>query len=184
LGRFSLQKLLSMNASLLLWSLLAASIFWGVGAYNRLTALRVRAAEAFGPLDKCLQTYVVLIETHGHEPAAAVPEWLRVKELALELVPLIKVALAIPVHAEAVRRLQEGHAQLQSAWKALNDTPADLAGGVIPEALKVQWDAATIKTQMAWEHMQDAVENLSEAASQFPASVLVGSMGLKAKHDK
>jgi hypothetical protein len=124
------------------------------------------------------------METHGHEPAAAVPEWLHTRALAMELEPLLLATLKFPIDTEALLRLDAMHSELQSAWRTLNDTPADLAGGVIPEALKVQWDAATIKTQMAWENMQGAVQSLSEAAAQFPASLLVSSMGLKARHDK
>jgi len=172
-----------MNYSLLLWALLATGIFWGVGAYNRLTRLRARAAESFVPVEKCMHSYAALLDTHGHEPAAAVPEWLQVKGLAVALEPLLIAALKVPVDLDAVLRLEAGHSALQSAWKALNDTPADLAGGVIPEALKTEWDAAAIKTQMAWENMQEAVQNLRVATKQFPASLLVGSMGLKAKHD-
>jgi formiminotetrahydrofolate cyclodeaminase len=104
--------------------------------------------------------------------------------LAAALEPLLIAALKVPVNSEALVRLEARHADLQDAWKALNDTPADLAGGVIPEALKVQWDAATIKTQMAWEYMQEAVQSLRAAAAQFPASLLVASMGLKVKHGK
>ena len=173
-----------MNVSIVLWTLLATGIFWGVGAYNRVTRLRARAAESLGPLGKCMQSYAALMETHGHEPAAAVPEWLHIRALAMELEPLLEATLKAPVDTEAILRLDAMHSELQSAWKTLNDTPADLAGGVIPEALRVQWDAATFKTQMAWESTQEAMQSLSAATSQFPASLLVRSMGLKAKHEK
>lgn len=170
-----------MNLSLVLWALLAIGIFWGVGVYNRLTRLRTRALETFGPVERCMQSYVVLMDTHGHVPAAAEPEWLAVKALARDLESLQKAALQMPLSLRALQGLQAKHADLQVAWKALNDTPADLAGGVIPDTLKVQWEAATLKTLVAWESMQEAVHGLDVAAQQFPASLVAGPMGMKVK---
>jgi hypothetical protein len=138
-----------------------------------------------------MQSYSALIEAYvqAHSAGAgadeldakAESEWLTLKALALGLESLVKEAKLLPLSMHALQPLQAGHAQLQSAWRALIDAPADLAGGVVPESLRLQWDAATFKTQMAWETLQESVQGLAEAVSQFPARMVAGSMGLKAK---
>ena len=114
--------------------------------------------------------------------AKAETEWLTLKAQAEGLVLLLKECKPLPLSMQALQPLQAGHTQLQSAWKCLIDTPADLAGGVVPESLRLQWDAATIKTQIAWETLQDAVQELGDAVAQFPARLMAASMDLRAKN--
>ena len=53
-----------MSASLLLWMMLAVSVFWGVGLYNRLMRMRARGLGALGSVEKHMRVYADLVREH------------------------------------------------------------------------------------------------------------------------
>jgi LemA protein len=178
-----------MSGSLLIWIGLALIIFWCVGLYNRLMRMRARGLDALGSVAKYLRQYIRMVDAHLSEPGAARPAWDGESAgdgLWGDWEPLVKqlhgldVALndlhAAPFDTPPLGRLTEVLGGLQSVWQSLCDQPADLAGPVVPEVLRFQWDANTAKVQSARGGFNQIMNKYNEAIAQFPARLVVGML--------
>ena len=180
-----------MNASLLLWLLLATTVFWAVGVYNRLMRLRARGWDALGSVDKCMtQLLDLACKRFGvadvaaaraalqHEDSIA-PEWAAVVECLVMLDAALRKARAHPLKADAMAALAAAADALQREWQQLNDRPVDLAGGAVPEDMREAWDAIADKCRIARNGLNQILVNYDAAIAQFPARLLTGFMGFQ-----
>ena len=124
-----------MWSSPLFWIAFAITVFWALGAYNRLMRLRSAVAQAFGSLDAHIVRQVVLLGEFGAAypvPAAppgtgaAQPMPAHFRELAAlqgattQLSASLAVARARPLQASAIAALAAAREVLQASWaKAL-----------------------------------------------------------------
>ena len=178
-----------MNGSLLIWAVLALTIFWCVGLYNRLMRMRARGLDALGSVEKYLREYTLMVDTHLSEPGVTRPAWDNVSTadgVWGDWEPLVKnlhgldVAMkdlhAAPFDIPLLGRLADAFRELQVVWQCLCDQPSDLAGPVVPEVLKFQWDANTAKVQSSRGGFNQIMLKYNEAIAQFPARLVVGMM--------
>jgi len=180
-----------MNASLLLWLLLATAVFWSVGVYNRLMRLRARGWDALGSVDKCMaQLLELACKRFGVADVAAaraasqqeesIPsEWTVLVECLVLLDDALRKARAQPLRPEAMQALATAADALQSEWQRLNDSPGDLAGAAVPEDMREAWDAIADKCRSARHGLNQILVNYDAAISQFPARLLAGFMGFE-----
>lgn len=180
-----------MNGSLILWMTLALSIFWGVGLYNRLMRMRARGLGALGSVEKHVRQYAELVRLQ--EPvldlmrvgvaASAVDEssggWGQLQHDLQALEQALKDARTAPLAPESLGRLGATLDTLQETWCHLNETPADLAGPVVPAAMQARWDAITHRVESARSGFNQILTQYNEALDQFPARLVVGIMGFK-----
>lgn len=183
-----------MNASLLLWLALAVLVFWCVGLYNRVMRIRTRGLDAFGSIEKYLRTFNTLVQTHiaaGAELQSFMPgspdnndadipaQWSQLVNNVLALEAAYKVARLTPLAAEPLSHLAWAIAAVQTEWQALRDEPADLAGSPVPDAMRQQWEEASVKLQSARDAFNQIMARYNEALHQFPARLVVAVMGFQ-----
>jgi len=172
----------TMNSSLIWWLLLALSVFWCVGLYNRLMRMRSRALGALGSVDKHAQHFAELVRELGLG-AGAMPQslgpWAALLADLQDLDQALKQAKATPTDAQALRQLGQTLDALQATWHALRAVPADLAGPVVPNSMEARWDAIAQRVGSARDGFNQIAWKFNEALAQFPASMVVGIMGFR-----
>lgn len=180
-----------MSGSLLLWTLLALHLFWGVGLYNRLMRMQARGFSAFGSVEKHLREYADL--TAGQmkkfqtglddvmfvQPGKPQPEWEAVLSALEVLDHALKGARATPLAIEPLAGLAQAMGALRQVWDSLQAVPADLAGPVLPHDMHVQWDVVTHRVENSRNGYNQILAQYNEALAQFPARWIVGLMGFK-----
>jgi LemA protein len=174
-----------MNGSVLLWLVLALLVFWCVGLYNRVMRIRARGLDAFGSIEKYLRTFGVLVQTHIagsvelHSTANIPDAWVPLVNNVLELEAAYKVARSMPLTQEPLSHLADAIAAVQTEWQVLRDEPADLAGSPVPDAMRQQWEEASVKLQSARDAFNQIMARYNEALQQFPARLVVAIMGFQ-----
>ncbi|MBC7918761.1 MAG: hypothetical protein H7Y28_13210 [Rhodoferax sp.] len=180
-----------MNASLLLWLLLATAVFWAVGVYNRLMRLRARGRDALGSVDKCMtQLLDLACKRFGVADVSAAraasqqddsipPEWAALVECLVVLDEALRRVRAQPLKPDTMLALATAADGLQREWQRLNDGPADLAGGAVPEDMREAWDAIADKCRSARNGLNQILVTYDAAIAQFPARLLAGFMGFE-----
>lgn len=175
----------------MLWLSLALLVFWGVGVHNRLMRMRARGLDSFGAIEKHVRQYAELVQERGLAFDAGrgdVPHdsecdstlaWKALVAGLRELEQALKEARSSALAAEPLRRLALANAALHGAWVLLRDTPVDLAGPIVPEAMQKQWELIAHGVDAACKEFDDLQSRYNEALAQFPASLLVGMMGFK-----
>jgi LemA protein len=168
---------------------LATGIFWGVGLYGRLTRLQVRSLEAFAQLDRSMKSLAQLVQEqiepsllamgHENDPLIVEAHWAELHALSIALEQALKDCRLSPLKQECMAQLQIAHQSLQTAWTALSDLPADLAGSAVPDQVQQQWDAALLKVQAASISLQDVAQSYNESLRQFPARLVARNLGFK-----
>ncbi|MDR7308601.1 hypothetical protein [Rhodoferax saidenbachensis] len=170
-----------MDASLLLWLLLAALVFWSVGLYNRLMRLRARGMEVLQVLEKYMRACAAVVnvalsdgaKTDDKPPA----EWAALAKAIQALDAAWKLPRPNPLASESLMPLAAAWDAVHAQWLAASDVPADLAGPSVPPELRADWDAGVLKVQSARGGLNQILGRYNEAIRQFPASVVAGVMG-------
>lgn len=182
-----------MSASLLLWGLLAVTVFWCVGLYNRLMRIRARAVDALGSVEKQIKAYGACIRVHvravrGAENTAAdvilgsMPfpaRWADLQDAAEAAEAACKAARHAPSVESCMDTLRQKLDEVWRIWALLKDAPADLAGSTVPEGLLVEWEDITNKVLSARGGFNQIVVRYNEAIEQFPARLVARTMGFK-----
>lgn len=173
---------MGMNASLLLWLLLAALVFWSVGLYNRLMRLRARGLEVLQVVEKHMRASVSLIKASLPDDAAAggkggPSEWASLGADIQALDAVWKLPRPNPLAPASLQPLAAAWDAVQAGWVAAAGVPADLAGPSVPPELRLEWDADVFKVQRARDGLNQILQRYNEAIHQFPARIVAGAMG-------
>jgi LemA protein len=178
-----------MSGSLLLWGGLALCVFWSVGLYNRLMRIRARSLSALGSVEKHMRVYADLVRedlahgaaVHLHAPSADKPsdDWGGLLSALEVFEEALKETGTSALRDEAPTRLGHAFDAVQSAWAQLSEAPPDLAGPLVPAAMRTQWDAVTQRVETARGGFNQILAQYNEALVQFPARLVVGAMGFK-----
>ena len=177
-----------MDGSLLLWMTLATSLFWGVGVFNRLMRMRARGLSALGSVEKHMRLYADLVReqvtlrdpgvAHGR-PEHSPDQWDRLLLALQTLEQVLRDDRARTLVHEPLALLADAFDGVQTAWRQLHDVPPDLAGPIVPVALHAQWEAVAQRVETARGGFNEILTKYNEALEQFPARLVVGSMGFK-----
>lgn len=181
-----------MNGSFLLWVMMAMVVFWSVGVYNRLMRMRARALDALGSVEKYALRYTKLVETHfaasgtlapsekeGLSDGLAGQTWVHLQTALMEMDAALRDARAASLHITAANRLGEQFDGVQKVWNEICHLPGDLAGPVVPDLLRLQWEAITAKVETARSGLNQILTRYNEAIHQFPARLVAGWMGFE-----
>ncbi len=163
-------------------AVLAALIFWAVGAYNRLVRLKNTIANAFGQIDVQLKRRYDLIPnlveaakkylSHERETLEAVINARNQAKSASD------AARSRPANALAVTTLavaEQGLASSLGQLFALNEAYPDLKADQTIRELSEELTSTENKVTFARQAFNDAVLDYNNAQGQFPA-VLVASL--------
>lgn len=181
-----------MSFPLALWVGAAVTLFWSVGAYNRLVRLRSDAIMAFGALEAAWQRQIELVRGSLPESAEAsgltqpgdLPDrittvWTGLSGAATQCATSLAAMRLRPLDPRAAAALTEAHDVFSMAWLRVQQEAHDLAGAPMPETLGLQWQHAQMLAGSARQDFNGAVGRYNEAIGQFPALLLAWVFGFK-----
>jgi LemA protein len=179
-----------MPSSVVLWSIAALLLFWGVGAYNRLMRLRAEANTAFAVLEAELSKQVELVRECLPPPEPTQPApldgeptsfWAGLHGAAAQFGASLAAARSRPLDPDGIAALSAAQDVLAMAWeRAERDDAHDLAGPRLPETLTARRAQIVMQTHAATDQFDQAVGRYNEAIGQFPAVLLAWLFGFKA----
>lgn len=163
------------------WGLCALTVFWALGAYNRLVRLRAQAAGKYAELMAVLQVQIDLAQQTLSD-AAADPALQRAAADASHMAASWRRLNAASTHASvALARMQEhplvpqsardlnlAWATLEAVWDELRVSPWSL----LPESVRQQWQQQQLLSQPLRRAFNQAIDAYNQAIVQWPASVI------------
>jgi LemA protein len=178
-----------MESSLVFWIAAAVTLFWAVGAYNRLVRLRGDANAAFASLDaelsRQVQLVAQLLPEGGEHPASVFDGmegsfWGGLQGAAAQLEASLASARQKPLEPDRIAALSAAQSVLATAWeRAERDDAHDLAGPRLPETLTATRAHMTSQCIAGAERFSQSVQRYNEAIAQFPAVLLAWLFGFK-----
>lgn len=177
----------SMDSSLVLWGCLALGVFWCVGVHNRLMRIRARGLSALGSVEKHMRIYTDLVResladaAHAERSTAdpAYDDWMALLTALQVFEDALKNTQAGGLRNEGLAHLGQSFDAVQIAWRRLNEIPPDLAGPLVPVAIRTQWDTVTQRVETARGGFNQILNQYNEAIAQFPARLVAGVLGFK-----
>jgi LemA protein len=165
----------------------AALVFWMVGAYNRLLALRNTIAGAWGQLDEQLRLRGDLLPALVDAVGAHLPA----EQHAFDAVLAAQLQVRAAADALRARPVQtDGAASLAAAEGVLDVALARLGGLLDPHPLLREEQALADvlaalhegqpRLAFARQRFNDAVDAYNAAARQFPTTIVAWLFGLRA----
>ncbi|MBP6598015.1 MAG: LemA family protein [Giesbergeria sp.] len=164
--------------------LLLVAVFWAVGAYHRLTRLRLAFLQAFAALDAHLVRLLAWLDeyesaqTRAGAPAAPARDALQ--EAVCECAVALARARVQPLQAPALAALHDGLQRLDTAWSTqAHQLPAlAVPEGATPWAQR--WEQHQAYSSQAQAQLRLAAAPYNAAIAQFPAQLLASIFGFKA----
>ena len=157
--------------------------------YNRLMRMRARGLRALGSVEKHMRLYVELMRddvaqgaashTQKTSPDRSADDWAVLQSALQRFEAALKDVGASALRYEPLDQLGHALDTVQEAWRAVGSAPPDLAGPIVPAAMRLQWDATTQRVETARGGFNKIVTQYNEALAQFPARLVVGMMGFK-----
>ncbi|HVE54529.1 MAG TPA: LemA family protein [Ramlibacter sp.] len=176
------------SSSFLPWILAAVTVFWAVGAYNRLVRLRSEAKAAFGVLESELQKQVQLVQAcvppeedqQASQFSGGSAFWGGLQGAGAQLAASLAAAKAKPLDPERIAALGAAQEVLGIAWERTErDDAHDLAGPRLPENTSGERVQLVRMAQAATEQFNLAVTRYNEGIGQFPAILLAWLFGFE-----
>ncbi len=171
-----------MGDSIVTWFVLAILLFWAMGAYNSLVRCRSQGNVSFAVLEGFLDHYVLLVKTNAPDPQlheSVQVAWAGLAASAEQFKVSLRFARAQPLHGPAMNALRTAHGTLCESWARVRELPAELLDAAWLQALQLEWERVSVKTEMARVEFNRAVANYNEAIGQFPALLLAWLFGFK-----
>jgi LemA protein len=177
-----------LTSSFVIWAVVAVTVFWALGAYNRLVKLRgdmVRALQALAvqwqssaqAIRRELATLSQTSESDsawtnlGDEASSWRPLALATKQFQACIAGVLAKPHAVPP-VDDTASIRAAHEVMQSAWQRLSDTHEDLAGAAIPQRLALLWQHQHVMAQEKLRDYNACVQAYNQATAQFPAVFL------------
>lgn len=177
-----------MTSSVVLWTVIALLLFWGVGAYNRLVRLRADAKSTFENLETELVKQVELVRNQLPSPDAGQSApleddntfWAALHGAATQFSASLSAAKNKPLEPEGIAALSAAQDVLTMAWERVErDDAHDLAGARLPDTVLARRAQVSMQANAAVEQFDLAVARYNQAIAQFPAAVLAWLFGFK-----
>lgn len=179
-----------MSTSVFLWSILAITTFWAVGAYNRLVRLRAQCLESFVPLGQHLLRYARVTQDFATTGALSSvgdsaqqlegsPElWTQLESELEALKLLVRDFKSAHLDVKVVALNKSGNA-ISAIWGRMRSMPLDLAGAALPEKLVREWDENSMNVKVAIDRFNENVAVYNAAVAQFPAKMIGSFFDIK-----
>ncbi len=177
-----------MTTSFIFWAIVAVSVFWALGAYNRLVRLRadmVRALQALAAQWQAnAQTVRDELSALSHVPESDStwaslgddahnwrPLALATKQLQACIAGIQTKSNTMPP-VDDLASVRAAHELMHGAWDRLNNASEDLAGSAVPQRLAQLWQQQNLLAQEKHSNYNSCVDQYNHAIGQFPAMVL------------
>lgn len=177
-----------LTTSFVFWVGVAVTVFWALGAYNRLVKLRSDMVRALQSLAVQWQSSAQAVRhelatlSHTQESDST---WASLGDDASSWRPLalatkqfqacIAGVLAKPTAAppvDDIASIRAAHEVMQDAWQRLSDTREDLAGAAVPQRLASLWQEQNLLAQEKLRRYNACVQAYNQSVAQFPAIFL------------
>ncbi len=176
-----------MVASGWFWLVLAVLIFWAVGAYRRLLALRTAVNKQFAVLEDVMLKFQNLVQEATTAAVTSPSGWQTSVAPELGASHWTRLQVAANLSAMAMARMQEHpldplssvalvatSRDLQAAWENL--THPDSYYVSVPAELTTRWKELTIVVQPDIQRFNQTVQNYNDAIHLFPASMMARAL--------
>lgn len=183
-----------MTTSYLFWIFAALTLFWALGAYNRLMRLRTDWVQALQQLSEQWQAHaqaVLQALTHGLSDAmltdteAAADNWrqlaLSAGQLQICVAHMRAYPQAIPL-ADDLAGVHTAYGVMFTAWSNLRNEGDDLAGATVPPHLHLLWQQHSMRVDEKRKQHNKCVLVYNQAIAQFPARVVAWVFGFSIAH--
>ncbi len=178
-----------MTSTLLFWLSLAVSLFWALGAYNRLVRLRAKVIGAFSAVDHRLIQVLTLVSERVavqrvltaadaalNKPGVHVDADLDgLQGAAIQFEVALRVARKSPLDAPCVAALRTACATMQVSWDRSQAQPDEALS-----ANQRAWEENQQACNVAMESFNQSIAIYNRAIAQFPALVLAYFFGFRA----
>jgi LemA protein len=182
-----------MSSTVITIAILAITVFWALGAHNRLMRVRSQAAQALQQLVQLwqgqaqaiglrLEQYAQGKETES-QWAALDGDALRWRPLTLaarQFLACLSMLQGKPQQIAAVDDVSSVRAArdiFEAAWQRLLAEQEDLAGTPVPPDLQILWAQHESAAQSKLQEYDEAVTAYHQAIGQFPALLLAWVFG-------
>lgn len=173
-----------MFFSSVFWLLLLIAVFWAVGAYHRLTRLRLAFLQAFAGLDAHLLRWLAWLDEYeaaqSRAGAPAAPARDALQQAVAQCFDALARARVQPLHTASITVLQQALHVLGAAWTLQAQQLPALAvpEGAVPWAQR--WEQHQTHCTQLLEQLRWAANPYNAAIAQFPAQLLASIFGFKA----
>lgn len=177
-----------LTTSFVFWAIVAVTVFWTLGAYNRLVKLRGDMVIALQSLalqwqsnaQAIRQELATLSRTQEFDSVWAslgddTNNWRPLALATKQFQACISGVLAKPHLAppvDDIASMRAAHEVMQGAWQRLSDTHEDLAGAAVPQSLALLWQRQNVLAQEKLRAYNACVQAYNYATAQFPAVFL------------
>jgi LemA protein len=182
-----------MSSTVIAFALLAITVFWALGAHNRLMRLRSQVAQHLQLLVQLWQQQAQAIGVRLEQYAQGretESQWATLDDDALRWRPLtlaarqflacLSVLHGKPQQLAAVDDVSSVRAArdiFEAAWQRLLAAQEDLAGTPVPPDLQILWAQHEPAAQRKLQEYDEAVAAYHQAIGQFPALLLAWLFG-------
>ena len=175
-----------MFFSSVLWLLLLVAVFWVVGAYYRLSRLRLAFLQVFAGLNAHLVRALAWLDEYEaaqvRAGAPAAPARDALQQAVAQCADALARARVQPLHAvsaASVVALQQSLQVLDVAWLTQAQQLPALAvpEGAMPWAQR--WEQYQMHNAQAQAQLRLAAAQYNAAIAQFPAQLLAAILGFK-----
>lgn len=170
-----------MWSSPYLWVVLVVTLFWAVGAYNRLVRLRSAVIQAFGSLDAHMVRWLAMLgELDAARGATGILQGearSTLQAASTQLSASLAVARARPLQADAVAALSAACGVMDTVWHNLQPAEGDAEASRQMAPWCARWDELRTYNAQAVQLFNDAVGQYNAAIGQFPAVLLAWVFG-------
>jgi len=163
------------------WVFCALTVFWALGAYNRLVRLRAQVDAQYTQVMVAL-TGLTELAQQAISDAVADTSSHRTSSDALHIAACWRRLSTSATQARvAMARMQEHSLLPQSvedlnqAWRLFEDTWDELKvspWGLMPEPLRLQWQEHRLLSQPLRRNFNKAVEQYNQAIAMWPATLV------------
>ena len=175
-----------MTAVLVLLAIIAVVVFWGVGVYNRIIALRNYFENAFSQIDVQLKRRYDLIPNLVETAKAYMAHERATLEAVISArnhaVDANNKVSGNPADATAFKQMVAADGVLNASLGklfALSEAYPDLQGNQTMMQLSEELSSTENRIAFARQGYNDSVMSYNVAIQQFPGSVIANSFGFK-----
>lgn len=189
-----------MWSSPLFWIAVSITVFWALGAYNRLMRLRSAVAQTFGAFDAHMQRLIALLgEVAVVRPTEPGPNGglAALEGATVQLSASLAVARARPLDVDALAALASARQVLDACWASTMNVPDAASNGAPPQPDRTSEDllhesvpenasgatspsrhgraGVLVPLQIRWDentaHANQAIQAFNDAVAQYNDAV-------------
>jgi len=175
-----------MTAVLILLAIVAVVVFWAVGVYNRIIALRNHFKNAFAQIDVQLKRRYDLIPNLVETAKAYMAHERETLEAVIvarnQAVTATNKAAGDPADAAAVRQMANAEGALGATLGrlfALSESYPELQANQNMMQLSEELTSTENRISFARQGYNDSVMSYNTSIEQFPGSLIANSFGLR-----